>query len=295
MSDSPYIGLRSFNREDQDLFFGREQHTDELLQRLSNQHFLAVVGDSGCGKSSLIKAGLIPGLQTGYLFEAGSHWRIAETRPGNAPFAELAKALAKDAALGQAYQAALAEELLSRSPFSLHELLAIQPLPNNAKLLIVCDQFEELFRYAKEPAQREQAAAFVALLLASANPYPLADGTLSGSIYVILTMRSDYLGDCARFAGLSEAINQGLYLTPRLNRQQLRDAIEKPALVENGKVEPALLVKLLAETGNNADQLPLLQHLLMRLWDNAKAGKLGSEAAAQRLDIRLADYQDDEK
>jgi WD40 repeat protein len=285
MSSQPYIGLRSFSREEQALFFGREQHTNELLERLKNQHFLAIVGDSGCGKSSLIKAGLIPSLQTGFLSEAGSHWRIAETRPGNEPFANLAKALAEESALGKDYQTALSKnEFLTRSPFSLHELLAIKPLENNAKLLIVCDQFEELFRYSNEQTNREQAAAFVALLLASANPYPLVDGTLSNSIYIILTMRSDYLGDCARFAGLSEAINQGLYLTPRLNRQQLRDAIERPALVCNGKVEPALLVKLLSETGNDADQLPLLQHLLMRLWDGAKHDD-------QPVSISLADYQ----
>jgi energy-coupling factor transporter ATP-binding protein EcfA2 len=268
MNRQPYIGLRAFSREEQALFFGREQHSNELIQRLNEQHFLAVVGDSGCGKSSLIKAGLIPSLQAGFLAGAGSHWRIVETRPTNEPFANLAKALCEE--LGKDYETALvSNQFLTRSPFSLHELLAIKPLPNNAKLLIVCDQFEELFRYGKQQSNSEEAAAFAALLLASANPYPLASGEMSNSVYVILTMRSDYLGNCAQFAGLAEAINQGLYLTPRLNRQQLRDAIERPALVCNGKVEPALLVRLLAETGNDADQLPLLQHLLMRLWDNA--------------------------
>jgi WD40 repeat protein/energy-coupling factor transporter ATP-binding protein EcfA2 len=299
MSRQPYIGLRAFSREEQALFFGREQHSNELIQRLNEQHFLAVVGDSGCGKSSLIKAGLIPSLQAGFLADAGSHWRIVETRPTNEPFANLAKALCEDNALGKDYETALmSNQFLTRSPFSLHELLAIKPLPNNAKLLIVCDQFEELFRYAKQQSNSEEAAAFAALLLASANPYPLASGEMSNSVYVILTMRSDYLGNCAQFAGLAEAINQGLYLTPRLNRQQLRDAIERPALVCNGKVEPALLVRLLAETGNDADQLPLLQHLLMRLWDNAKQARdniPSRDVIPQRLIIKLTDYQDDKK
>jgi WD40 repeat protein/energy-coupling factor transporter ATP-binding protein EcfA2 len=299
MSRQPYIGLRAFSREEQALFFGREQHSNELIQRLKEQHFLAVVGDSGCGKSSLIKAGLIPSLQAGFLADAGSHWRIVETRPTNEPFANLAKALCEDNALGKDYQTALvSNQFLTRSPFSLHELLAIKPLPNNAKLLIVCDQFEELFRYAKQQSNSEEAAAFASLLLASANPYPLASGEMSNSVYVILTMRSDYLGNCAQFAGLAEAINQGLYLTPRLNRQQLRDAIERPALVCNGKVEPALLVRLLAETGNDADQLPLLQHLLMRLWGNARQARdniPSRDVIPQRLIIKLSDYQDDEK
>ncbi len=293
MSRQPYIGLRAFSREEHDIFFGREQHSNELIERLNRQHFLAVVGDSGCGKSSLIKAGLIPGLQAGFLSAAGSHWRVAETRPGNEPFANLVKALCENDALGTEYEATLKNELLvSRSPFSLHEILA-KPLPNNAKLLIVCDQFEELFRYSRQQANNEEAAAFAALLLASANTYPLASGEVSNSVYVILTMRSDYLGNCAQFAGLAEAINQGLYLTPRLNRQQLRSAIERPALVCNGKVEPALLVRLLGEIGNDADQLPLLQHLLMRLWDKAQQTK--AEQPAKSTLITLADYQEDEK
>ena len=297
MSRQPYIGLRAFSRDDQALFFGREQHTDELIERLNQQHFLAVVGDSGCGKSSLIKAGLIPALQAGFLSKAGSHWRVAETRPGNEPFANLAKALCDNSALGQDYKTALlSDRLLTRSPFSLHELLALKPLPNNAKLLIVCDQFEELFRYSRQQTSNEEAAAFAALLLACANPYPIASGGVSHSVYVILTMRSDYLGHCAEFAGLAEAINQGLYLTPRLNRQQLRSAIERPALVCNGKVEPALLVKLLGEIGNDADQLPLLQHVLMRLWDKAAQSakpRTATESNAFPAIIKLADYQDE--
>lgn len=296
MSRQPYIGLRAFSREEQALFFGREQHSNELIERLNQQHFLAVVGDSGCGKSSLIKAGLIPGLQAGFLTEAGSHWCVVETRPGNAPFTNLAEALCQNNALGAEYETALkTNQFLTRSPFSLHELLAIKPLPNNAKLLIVCDQFEELFRYSKQQANSEEAAAFAALLLASANPYPLASGEMSNSVYVILTMRSDYLGNCAQFAGLAEAINQGLYLTPRLNRQQLRSAIERPALVCNGKVEPALLVKLLGEIGNDADQLPLLQHVLMRLWDKA-ANMVRSPSIADDahpIVVKLADYEDE--
>jgi tetratricopeptide (TPR) repeat protein len=156
-------------------------------------------------------------------------------------------------------------QFLKRGAFSLHELLAIQPLPNQAKLLIVCDQFEEIFRYYEQGSQSE-AQAFIALLLASSQSYYLPDKTLSHDVYVILTMRSDFLGECALFSGLTEAINKGLYLTPRLNREQLRLAIEEPALIFDGEVEPQLTVKLLNDAGNNSDQLPLLQHILMRLW-----------------------------
>ena len=101
-------------------------------------------------------------------------------------------------------------------------------------------------------------------------------------MYVVITMRSDFLGDCAQFAGLAEAINQGLYLTPRLNAQQLRAAIEEPAFVFDGDIEPALITQLLEDAQTNQDQLPLLQHVLMRLWN------LASNKTAT---LTLADYQ----
>ena len=269
MSDFPYAGLRPFQSDEAAIFFGREQHTDELLARLSKQQFLAVVGYSGSGKSSLVKAGLVPSLQAGFLGKAGTYWQIAQMHPGNEPFTNLAEALIDEKALGESYRIALLQnEFLKHGAFSLHEFLAIKPLAHNGKLLIVCDQFEEIFRYQNAEANSE-AAAFVELLLASAKPYTLPNGEISNSIYVVLTMRSDFIGDCALFSGLAEAINNGLYLTPRLTREQLRAAIEEPALVFNGKVEPDLVVKLLQDAENNSDQLPLLQHALMRLWNNS--------------------------
>jgi hypothetical protein len=103
---------------------------------------------------------------------------------------------------------------------------------------------------------------FVSLLLASSQ-HP--------NVYVVLTMRSDFIGDCALFHGLSEAINQGLFLTTRLNREQLRAAIEEPARVFGGKIVPKLVNRLLNDAGNNPDQLPVLQHALMRMWTMASA------------------------
>ncbi len=269
----PYVGLRAFNREESAIFFGREEHTDALLDALTRQQFLAVVGLSGSGKSSLVKCGLIPALEAGYLSGAGTHWHIADFRPGSDPFKNLADALHEQADL----PAGLENTLLNSGAFSLHEHLAEHPLPKSCKLLLICDQFEELFRYSEQKTlssnQQTQAAAFVALLLASSRAHTLADGRISNGIYLVLTMRSDFLGECAQFVGLAEAINQGLYLTPRLNREQLRLAIEEPALIAGGEAEPALVVQLLEDVGNNPDQLPLLQHVLMRLWDEDKECK----------------------
>src|SRR6266446_7034004 len=117
----PYPGLRPFRQEETDIFFGREEHTDQLLERLADHRFLAVTGLSGCGKSSLVRAGLIPALNRGFVAEAGHRWRVAEIRPGRAPFARLASGLLHPPALaperaGIAGGADFLEETLRRGP-----------------------------------------------------------------------------------------------------------------------------------------------------------------------------------
>jgi WD40 repeat protein len=270
MKPIPYPGLRPFQADESHLFFGREEHTSQLIEKLGNTHFIAVVGTSGCGKSSLVRAGLLAGLETGFLVQAGVHWRIAECRPGNHPLTSLAEALLTKTAIGPEYSPHFSDHIeakaflqasLRRGPFSVHELLAETPLPEQTNLLILVDQFEEIFR---SPQEENEIVAFVELLLTCSK---------HSQIYVVITMRSDFVGDCASFYGLSEAINQGLFLAPRLTREQLRAAIEGPAQVFGGQVEPALVNRLLNEAGNNSDQLPLLQHALMRLWNFASVEK----------------------
>jgi tetratricopeptide (TPR) repeat protein len=303
-SACPYPGLRPFERHETDIFFGREEHTDQLLERFEHTHFLAVVGPSGCGKSSLVRTGLLAGLETGLLLSTGASWRIAELRPGNQPFARLTDALLADAVLGTEYTTqvtsyltdpteiasfvaagahrAMLQAQLRRGPFSIHEILANALLPEHTRLLIVVDQFEEIFRYYQQ-GQEDEAAAFVSLLLASSQ-HP--------NVYVVLTMRSDFIGDCALFHGLPEAINQGLFLTPRLNREQLRAAIEEPAGVFGGKIAPTLVNRLLNDTGNNPDQLPVLQHALMRMWTMASAehSATGEVDGGQGLTLTMDHY-----
>ncbi len=268
MSDYPYPGLRPFQRSETDIFFGREEHTDQLLEKLGDTHFLAVVGPSGCGKSSLVRTGLLAGLESGFLATAGVHWRIADFRPGNRPFFHLAKALLSDKALGPEYtkfftnateSLAFLQAQLRRGPLSLHEILAETPLPKQTNLLLLVDQFEEIFRYYQYESA-DEAVSFIALLLASSQ---------HNAIYIVITMRSDFIGDSSLFYDLPEKIGQGLFLTPRLTREQIHDAITEPAQVFGASVEPTLVNRLLNEIGNDPDQLPLLQHSLMRMWDLA--------------------------
>jgi len=259
--ESPYPGLRTFEPEEAFLFFGREGQTRELLMRLADNRFLAVVGTSGSGKSSLVRAGLVPALQRGFLDGATSRWKVAIMRPGSAPVANLAVALGgKDLLPG-----------LNRSSFGILEAVKAANLKSGENLLLVVDQFEEIFRFQRDRCEEDGGAEgqlFVASLLEAASAF-------SPSVYVVLTMRSEFLGDCTQFPGLPEALNRGQYLIPRLTREQCREAIEKPLLVAGATVAPALVQRLLYELADDSDQLPVLQHALNRTfqeWKRAGAG-----------------------
>jgi WD40 repeat protein/energy-coupling factor transporter ATP-binding protein EcfA2 len=273
----PFPGLRPFEEDEDHLFFGREKPITELLSRLRTSRFLAVIGTSGSGKSSLIKAGLLPSLYRGFMAQAGSSWRVAVFRPGDNPIYNLAHALTTNLLLhrggvedsGDDPERAgmwgkMMETTLRRSNRGLIETVKEARLPEHENLLIVVDQFEELFRFSKlERSQQEEkldSAAFVNLLLESS-----AQTTFP--IYIILTMRSDFLGDCTEFRGLPEAINRGQYLIPRMTRNEKRDAIAGPIAVGGAEITPTLLSRVLNDVGNSPDQLPILQHALMRTWD----------------------------
>jgi hypothetical protein len=154
-STSPYPGLRAFRPEESDIFFGREEQTDRLLERLQRSHFLAVVGPSGCGKSSLVRAGMIAALETGFMADVGSRCRIAEMRPGDRPIVRLARTLSTHQALGPERAAlvegaVLLEAALRRGPLGLTEVLDETPLPAKTNLLLLVDQFEEIFRFREK-------------------------------------------------------------------------------------------------------------------------------------------------
>ena len=291
MSRNPYPGLRPFRPDEAHLFFGRESQVDAMVDRLAAARFLAVVGSSGCGKSSLVTCGLRPALQRGLMSGAGSSWRIATFRPGADPVGALAQALAApgllfdappEAAAGAAAQVsvsrqALVESTLRLSKRGLVDLVEQARLPATMNLLLVIDQFEELFRYRTLAAADPQATA-------TANAQAQADGRTAqdsvalvnllleavaapgARVYGVLTMRSDFLGDCTQFMGLAEAINAGQYLVPRLSRDERRAAITGPAAVAGAAISPTLVTRLVNDVGDNPDQLSILQHALNRTW-----------------------------
>jgi tetratricopeptide (TPR) repeat protein len=269
MPFNPFPGLRPFEPDEDHLFFGREQETDELLRRLRTSRFLSVVGTSGSGKSSLVRSGLIPSLYSGFMVSAGSSWRVAIFRPGEDPVGHLAGTLDRSDVLGTAdpelanTNRVLLEATLRRSSLGLVDAVRLARMPAHDNLLVVVDQFEELFRFRRSRLienSRDEAIAFVKLLLEATQQSELP-------IYVVLTMRSDFIGDCMEYPGLPDAVNNGQYLVPRMTRDEVRSAITGPVAVGGGAIAPRLVVRLLNELGDDQDQLPVLQHALMRTWD----------------------------
>ena len=277
---NPFPGLRPFLESEEHLFFGREHQVDAMVNKLAQRRFLAVVGSSGSGKSSLVNCGLRPALHQGRMASAGTNWRMAQFRPGNHPLAAMAKALAEDGVLFRNFEERglplvdIIDTTLRMSKRGLIDIVEQAALAKDVNVLVVVDQFEELFRYRQlvDGPQAgalqvdghgfsEEATAFVKLLLELQEQKDCP-------IYVVLTMRSDFLGDCTQFAGLAEAINAGLYLVPRLTPEERRDAIVNPIRVQGAEIEPVLVTRLVNDVGDNPDQLSILQHALNRTWAN---------------------------
>ena len=198
---------------------------------------------------------------------------MAQFRPGNDPIGAMARALAQDGVLFREHAAAgltlaeIIETTLRMSKLGLIDICEQAALGEGVNLLVVVDQFEELFRYRQLAAAgagaansiSEDAAAFVNLLLEVKE-------RATCQIFVVLTMRSDFLGDCTQFPGLAEAINAGQYLVPRMTRDERRAAIEGPVRVGGAEIAPVLLTRLVNDVGDNPDQLSILQHALNRTW-----------------------------
>jgi hypothetical protein len=275
---NPFPGLRPFEPDEDHLFFGREKEIDDLLRRLRVTRFLSVVGSSGSGKSSLVRSGLIPSLYSGFMVQAGSGWRVAIFRPGEDPVGHMATALDHPDVLGADDELAdtrrvLLDATLRRSTLGLVEAVRQARLPAGDNVLLVVDQFEELFRFDRSrriQGARADAMSFVRLLLEASRQ-------TSVPLYVVLTMRSDFIGDCMEFPGLPEAVNEGQYLVPRMTRDELRSAVTGPVAVGGGEIAPRLVTRLLNDVGEDQDQLPILQHALMRTWDYWEQHRRGRE------------------
>lgn len=274
-SNNPFPGLRAFEGGESHLFFGREEHVSDIVSKLNHNHFVAIVGSSGTGKSSLIKAGVLPNLASIVNDENENEWQVASMKPGSSPFLNLVKSICENTTLTKGEQTEVFKKdlmvLMTNSSLGLVQGMR-SSIKGNTKLLILVDQFEEVFRFSgeKERLEKEQYNAFVKLIIDTVKQKDVP-------IYAILTLRSDFLGDCVQFEGLPEAINDGHYLVPRMTEVQMKRAISGPIDFAKGKISPRLIRHISHDLGNRPDQLPVLQHALMRCWNywelNAVSGE----------------------
>jgi formylglycine-generating enzyme required for sulfatase activity len=294
----PYPGLRPFEAEEWSIFFGRERMIDEVIQRLATHRLVMIHGSSGSGKSSLVRAGVLPKLARQHL-RAGAPWRTCSIRPSGGPLWNLAKELARLEGDGENIERV--GQIIAQFSQRDATLSAVAgSLKNSAgrRLCILVDQFEELFRFEKETS-RDEAELFVDLLVRNDVQSAETDGDAvepaeqSNPVHVIVTIRSEFLGECARFYGLAEAINRTQYLVPRMDREGLMRAIRRPAQLYGAEVSIELAERLIADVAGREDELPLIQHGLMFLWNAAASnlrsgGKIVLEAAALEAQGGLA-------
>ena len=277
----PYPGLRPFFSIEWPIFFGRETMTDEIIDLVTKQHLVVVHGDSGSGKSSIVRAGVLVQLQQGHAATDAS-WRTCAMLPREDALGNLARALAALLAADPTPDQILdVRHILNRGRRAPETLSQILRGGESDHICILVDQFEELFSFAKRRSPEETRLLVDLLVGLQQNPPP--------GLYAILTMRSEFLGHCARFEGLAEAVNRTQYLLPRMDRPALLRAICDPATLYGGEVSLELAERLIADAGGGQDQLPLIQHGLMRLW-RRKVGppRELAEAAGARTRVESA-------
>lgn len=279
----PYIGLDPFNQQQHALFFGRRRLVDELVEKLANQRLLALVGPSGSGKSSVVRAGLLPALQAGAL-TGSEEWRYFPIiLPGSEPLTQLAQVLEKrwapryadkravdpianlDRLLDSAEDDQAQIELLQNDPG--HLVRAFEET-GDAPVVLVIDQFEELFSLCPDEAIR---AAFIANLVALAES-PGARHT------VILTIRGEYEHFIARTPAFQALFEKSRFQILPLNAAELRETIEKPADLIGLKFEPNVVDALIQDMLGEPAALPLLQFTLLKLWEHRDHRRITWEA-----------------
>ena len=263
----PYKGLQYFDETDAELFFGRETLTTLLLERVyerleSDQRFLAIIGASGSGKSSLVRAGLIPALRWE---QRSSGWPVVILTPTAHPLEALAASLQREAQQSLPLRKLVDE--LGHDPMALHDSLKrLAHGTSSVHAVLVVDQFEELFTLCRNEVEQ---TGFVESLVATAIQ-PRGVGM------VVIVLRADFYAHCARFNSLRKMISQYQEYIGPMTSEELRSAIEEPARRGHWEFEPGLVDLLLHDVRADAGHipepgaLPLLSHALLSTWQRRR-------------------------
>ncbi len=279
---NPFPGLRAFRPDEGHLFFGRMESTIKVTARLKETGFVAVLGASGSGKSSLVLSGVIPALLKENA-EAKKAWSYLVFRPDHKPVDRLAaelSALSTGAGFTQLPVASVAASLHNRSE-GLTDVVNKMKKNLRQQIVIVIDQFEELFRYSS-PSGRDEPADdvtdFIDLLVNAAH-------RTDEGLYIIMTIRSEYVSECSRFHSLTNLMNSSSYLLPQISLDAFTSVIEDPVRVAGASIDRSLVKVILSDITERPGQLPVLQHLLMRLWNQ------WSRSGDMNRPLSIADYE----
>jgi WD40 repeat protein/DNA-binding SARP family transcriptional activator len=291
VGECPYRGLVAFRESDSPFFFGREAFTDRLLAAVNQRSMVAViVGASGAGKSSTVFAGLLPRLH-----DKGK-WLILQCRPRGQPFHALAASLIPtlepdSSETDQLIAAQKLSEALSTSELHLEGVVdRLFDLKSKAeRILLVVDQFEELYTLCNEVDLRNR---FLDMLLDVAEA---SDNKRISSVVVLLTLRADFMGQALTYRPFADAIQDGSLILGPMNREELRDAIEKPAEKSGAAFETGLVERILQDVGDEPGNLPLLEFALTLLWDRLDQGWMTHVAYEEigLVDGALAQYAEE--
>jgi len=284
----PYPGLRPFAQEESIFFKGRDLHIRQVINQIEERKFIMITGASGDGKSSLVYAGVIPSAMAGFFHAEYNNWLFIDFKPERSPLDNLSNVVSdklgienKTVAQKLKYGFSSLINLYKSTDYYIDKEGEDWQLADSyekkkrknkaANLFILADQFEEFFTNKENynnGKPSNQAYTTVNLLLETARI--AREDNLP--IYVVFTMRSDFISQCVAFKGLPEFIGFSQFFIPRLKRNELQQVIEEPALLSGGKISSRLVEVLINELGDGFDQLPVLQHNLNALWLLANNG-----------------------
>ncbi len=270
----PFRGLQVFDEEHASFFFGREVLTQHLVEQLRTDRFLAVIGPSGSGKSSLVRAGLMPQVRQDML-PVSRTWPIVIMKPGSQPLDTLAARLLPHLPNSSDSLAARQSLLTSlwQGQRGLHHAVqvALAAAPDSQRLMLVVDQFEEIFSLCSDQQSRLR---FIENLL-------YASTIAGGQTIVVITLRADFFGRCAGFPNLAAWLSERDELVGPMSKAELHRAMEGPAELAGLQFEKGLKETILADLGREPGVLPLFQYTLLELWERRRGDWLTIDAYYQ--------------